>query len=374
MSGHTSHLPAGGNFDYRSRVLERGIVKLNAVIDRQQQQLALARLRSRPDEILFTGVGLNGPNADEWTKVYDREPAFVLRGPAIAGQSSRFSSGMTRNVASQSIRVPVLSSCVGLPGRDADEIAHQISVVGLVDQSGRDSGTGEPGLNVLTSGMTTVTNTGDLYMPLGALVRGKVPTAEEAKHIKFSSGDRANEGKGGRAPLILVPYNPAATNYYAVACVRRAIDRYYEFKGGAWIARTGGGLGAHSLLGKFDKGVFELVEGLVDFVTAVGIMVTLQQNRGAADPADAAVAAGKPVNRTLIIEALRYGRSRHDPAHNPSAYQNSVAVEKLLTALHPMQRILRGLGTFRDEIESTILGWAAMGAMPGHNFDCLLLH
>jgi hypothetical protein len=370
----STHLPPGHNYDGRSKILPRGIVKGNARVDARANSARDLRLKHRLADVLFKGESLRGEFAQQERVPYQDEVAFVLKDAAAHGAAGRFSQTGQRTVADQETRTPVHTTLNGELGVDERAVQARLSVLGIADQVPRDSN--ETGLNVIYGGMLTLPNTGPEYIPMGSYVQAAVPNPEQVRKIHARAGDLANTlGAGGRVPLIYLPYNPLQCDFYHQPSTARAIDRRYFFEPTErqWVRREEKYKHTGILGDAFANAVEKLVEGLVKMamVTNIHRNVNLGQDAGALKVAEVRT-------RTAIVELLRY---RGDPnagannlegfphqAANPADNHPSAYVKKAIDG-HVLNEILRGLAFFKLQVEDMVIGRAVFGAMPGMDFD-----
>jgi hypothetical protein len=81
--------------------------------------------------------------------------------------------------------------------------------------------------------------------------------------------------------------------------------------------------------------------------------------------------------RTVIVELLHYRGDVNAKANGLPAFPAQAGVNNQYPSAyiknaiddHVLQQILRGLASFKMQVEDLVLGRAAFGAMPGNDFD-----
>lgn len=335
--------PVGHDFNLRSVQARQGIVLVNAKLDESELSLRKEYLAKNNADCFYKQQA-----GGEEDKVYNLEPAFVVRVAAHLGRGGRFGSsgglrgyGGARNVGTQESRVPIVSTLNGMRGKSETDVEDQLVCIGLADNSERDSG--GVGVNALSGGTLTVTNTGCYTIRLGDLVMWKAPTKAELKELRPIAGNVANHGDRGarqRVPAILVPYLPEKTDFMRPEARAAALSSLYDDDGKAKSPKPS----TQGLDGSFVHGMSELVESLVAIIMAVN-----------ATPPNQAAPDAQSI-QTKLVKLLR--------AQEPGNPQENAAFQRFIVAAAQL----------RQRIENKVIGTARTGAPPGHDFTLQLHH
>jgi hypothetical protein len=375
-----AQLPRGADFDRRLTVAPRGIVKVNSMIDERELILNQQRCTTRPDDVLYRGTALRGEWSNEATKVYDYEPAAIVKTHAARGASRGLTQTGGRNIGNQDYRVPIVSVVNGAPGKTASDIQARYSILGVTEQTGRYSGS--EGLNTLLAGMITITNSGDQTIHAGDYVGAFVPNETEADRIHGDSGNMANRlGKNGRIPFIYKSINPGAIDYHQREVIEKVVGRIYTDDGAAANPRykrdstkvqnaSKEDFIDHRLNLLVDDLVMSLASMLAMIYTAPGVFDNTTGMRGIP-------------HETAINEAIQMLLVSGNPAYYQGAVPGTpvsgksdddiLGYNKLLVAKKdPIGQMLHALDSFRFAVADVLIGRAAHTMPPGKSGDIII--
>jgi hypothetical protein len=389
------------NYDGRSKLQPRGIVKANAVVDNDYLKDARSRLRNAPTASAFTGEGLT-IEGNEMFKIYDTEPVVIHRGRATMNHATgRQMQPHSRSDAVWQSRVSVVGTLNGALGKTKHDILEQFAAFGVAENPDRLGQTNA--LNVIFGGFFTVANGpkpiigGDYIM-----VDCPDPANPASFPTRAVAGNIANRGgKNGRIAFYYAPYRPLEVSWYQGEAVANAIKRSYEEvagkpRGGGdavqqklWIKKAGPpsytGHNQSHLVHEFDKAVVEQVEALTDMLRAAPIMNAIPDGlyfepkdggarRGRVDPGahvQGVALWDEPVARDaairIMLAAGHFSEDKSWKAHGMSA--DLAGKVSTLFKLNPFQRSMRAQAQFRLKVEEWVIGRAVTGAAPYKDFD-----
>lgn len=373
-----AQLPRGGNFDRRLTVAPRGITKINAMQDERELILNQQRIRTRPNDVLFTGGALRGEYSNEASKVYDYEPAVVVKAHATRGSSRGLTSVGNRNANNNDYRVPIVSVVNGAVGKTAFDIQQRYTVLGVTEQTGRYSGS--EGLNVILAGMITITNSSDETIHAGDYVGAFVPTVEEAERIHAISGNAANTlGKGGRIPFIYKTIDPGTINYHhhnvilevAKSIYNPILNSPYSFIRPAAGPNKKAGIDAleHSLHVTIDLLVMAVAR-IIAFGDPAAASFNVANTDG--EPSDQSITSAINLLITSGFEESFRGFTKGTPNATPVSNANQLNMKKGVLKSDPIGAMLHALDAFRFNVADVMVGRAVHTLLPRHDGDIVL--
>lgn len=394
-------LPQGADYDGRLQTVRRAIVKVNGVIDEDSYSMSRARIRNRPDDVLYKGESLSGTLTNDHWKLFDLEPAGVINQRALFGDPQRFPAGnASRGPRGQETRVPVYSVANGLRGKTPAEIDAQITLLGFTDQTGRQAN--KSYCNIIIGGVITVINSGPELIRTGDLVMARTPTKEEARNIKARSGDLANtKGAGGRIPYILCPFRPENYDFFNYPLRIKTLGELFEVKGKK-IVKKNVTKTLDYVTAQFHHAYSELVDALATFMQ--GVLPTQEgidalksaQEKYEAEVATKATNPSAPSPTAIDRLVKQYGKPEHTPdealtlavmylvaagrkpyTNNNSAFEAALISAKLMLPpidRDPLQRMLVALFRFSLNASNKLMGRAMLSAAPGKDFDIMVGH
>jgi len=391
----------GVNYDGRSKIMPRGIVKANAVVDNDYLKDARSRLRNATGSVAFTGNGLT-IEGNEMFKIYNDEPILIHRGrAALHHATGKQNQPFQRSDAMWETRIPVVGTLNGALGKTKHDILDQFAAFGVAENADRLGQTNA--LNAVMGGFFTVPN-GPYAMIAGDMVMIDCP--DPANPASFPTravaGNIANRGgQNGRIPLYYAPYRPFEVSWYNPDAVRDAIKRTYEeVKGDVggkktdklWIKTVGGpnpytGMNQSYLAHQFTIAVREQVEALTRIIQVAGCMNGVEDGnttftpkggaggRGVTKPG-AYKAAADPISEHIARDAAirimlasgRFGDTRTWAGDNLPA-NTTGKVDAILGKFNPFQQSMRAQSQFRLKVEEWVIGRAVTGAAPYNDFD-----
>jgi hypothetical protein len=391
----------GVNYDGRSKIMPRGIVKANAVVDNDYLKDARSRLRNAIASVGFKGEGLT-IEGNEMFKVYNDEPIVIHRGRAAMHHATgKQSQPFERSDAKFETRVPVVGTLNGALGKTKHDILEQFAAFGVAENADRLGQTNA--LNAVLGGFFTVPN-GPKPMIGGDYVMIDCP--EPGNPASFPTravaGNIANRGgQGGRIPFFYTPYRPLEISWYQPDAVMNAIKRNYELVKGKktdksdapdhtlWIKSmekpSYSGVNQSYLSHRFTEAVKVQVEALTSLlrvgrsmnnITEAGTIYNVRggtEHRGQVTVEDAHEQE-EPLNENIARDAairIMLAAGRFGDAKTwMGGKDNDIAgrVETILKA-NPFQLAMRAQAQFRLRVEEWVIGRAVTGAGPYNDFD-----
>lgn len=384
----------GVNYDGRSDIMPRGLVKANAMVDNDYLKDARSRLKNAPTATRFLGTSLS--EANEMFKIYDKQPIVVHRGrAAMMRNTGKQNQPGNRTDAAWETRVPVIGTLNGAAGKNHFDIMSQFALLGLADQPDRLGQSSA--LNAIMGGQLTVPN-GPKAMVAGDYVLVSAPDPDNLSTFptRAVAGNMADKlGPGGRVPFYFLPFRVADFNWYNGKAIERVINSYYEEVTPAkvttklWMKRVKPAP-ADFIAASFAKAVDQQVKSLTQLVqlsrsiTKLDPAVYAPKNKTNAneelDVRAPGVAPDALIDEKIALDTairIMLGSGRpHVTAGKESWIGTNLAgrdaLAKNVFAImqqNPFEGAMRAQAQFRLTLEEWVIGRAVVGAAPYNDFD-----